>query len=659
VNKELKKLQEEVKTVVIHSSTRNTILFAILVNFLIETLSRRSLIEGIGFIFEDPINFVNGSMIVFLTLSVSSLFKKKSFIFGLITTVWIGLGVSNFILLGFRTTPLAAIDFQILESVLGVISVYFNITQIIMIVMALVLVLIGLGLSYIKLPKRKVHYKSALISLALALSIVFIIPSFSLEEESSEHFTNLVDAYDKFGFVYCFSNSIFDRGIEEPENYSIETIEQIKGNLEISSEKSVFKPNIIFVELESFFDVNYLKNINYSTNPVPNFTKIKENYTSGKLTVPSIGAGTANTEFEILTGMNLDFFGSGEYPYKTVLRENTTESLAFNLGKIGYQTHAIHNNYGSFYDRHIVFNNLGFDSFSSLEYMYDVKYTPLGWAKDKVLVEEIMKGIRSTKERDFTFAISVQAHGKYPNLPINIDNNVLVDGYLNIEKQFALNYFVNQIYEVDRFIGELVKELQSHAEPTIVVFYGDHLPSLDIEDRHLDGVSKFQTEYVMWSNFPVEEIDRDLSSYQLGASILSRFEIEEGIITKHHQQQIQDQNYQRDLRLLQYDMLYGEKFVFKKINPYYPKNLTMGINPIVIDEVIYKEDKLIIRGDNFNEWSIIYIDQDKQESTIHVDRNTLILEEEVDPESKVSVAQQGMKGIILSQTDLYEIEVVE
>jgi len=656
VSKKIKQLYEDIKISVISSSNRNTILFAIIVNFLIEVLSRRSLSDSFNFIFEDPVNFINGSMIVFLTLSVSNLFRKKSFIFGFITTVWIGLGVSNFILLGFRTTPLAAIDFQILESVLGIITVYFNLTQIIMIVMALILVVIALGLSYVKLPKRKVHYKSAFISLALALSLVLVVPSFSLEEESSESFTNLVDAYDKFGFVYCFSNSIFDRGIEEPEDYSQEVMLEMREGLETNEKDPAFKPNIVFVELESFFDVNYLKGINYSQNPVPNFTRLKENYSSGKLTVPSIGAGTANTEFEILTGMSLDFFGSGEYPYKTVLRENTTESLAYNLGKLGYKSHAIHNNYGSFYDRHIVFNNLGFNSFSSLEYMYDVEYTPLGWAKDQVLVDEIMKGLRSTKERDFTFAISVQAHGKYPNLPLNVSNDILVDGYLNIEKQFALNYFVNQMYEVDRFIGQLVKELESHAEPTVVVFYGDHLPSLDIQDEDLVGVNKFQTEYVMWSNFPVEKFDKDLLAYQLGASILSRFEFDEGIITKYHQQNDQAYDYQEKLELLQYDMLYGEKYVFNQINPYYPKSLKMGLASINISDIKYSNEKLTVTGENFNEWSTVYIDEDEYE-TIFIDKNTIVVEEEIEESCSVSVAQQGMKGIILSQTDSYYIEI--
>ena len=74
------------------------------------------------------------------------------------------------------------------------------------------------------------------------------------------------------------------------------------------------KPNVIFVQLESFFDVNYLNGVSFSEEPVPVFSALKEECIHGYLTVPALGAGTANSEFEFITGMNLDYFGTGEYP---------------------------------------------------------------------------------------------------------------------------------------------------------------------------------------------------------------------------------------------------------------------------------------------------------------------------------------------------------
>ena len=80
------------------------------------------------------------------------------------------------------------------------------------------------------------------------------------------------------------------------------------------------KPNIILIQLESFFDSAEAEFFTTSKDPIPTFHSLMKNYSSGYFKVPSVGAGTANTEFEVLTGMNLRYFGPGEYPYKTLLK---------------------------------------------------------------------------------------------------------------------------------------------------------------------------------------------------------------------------------------------------------------------------------------------------------------------------------------------------
>lgn len=186
----------------------------------------------------------------------------------------------------------------------------------------------------------------------------------------------------------------------------VDEINQAGGNAEVvKSEKATEEtPNIVFLQMESFFDVNHLKDVTFSENPVPNFTSMKENYTSGWLTTPSFGAGTANTEFEVLSGMSLEYFGPGEYPFTTIMRETTSESVAYDLKDYGYSTHAIHNHTGKFYGRYLVYPNLGFDSYTSVEYMQNVQRNPLDWAEDSCLTEEIKKAMDSTPEQDFVFA---------------------------------------------------------------------------------------------------------------------------------------------------------------------------------------------------------------------------------------------------------------
>ncbi len=71
-----------------------------------------------------------------------------------------------------------------------------------------------------------------------------------------------------------------------------------------------------------------MKSVKFSKDPVPNYRKLMKEYSSGYLTVPAVGAGTANVEFEVMTGMSVKFFGPGEYPYKSILKKTACEADA-------------------------------------------------------------------------------------------------------------------------------------------------------------------------------------------------------------------------------------------------------------------------------------------------------------------------------------------
>jgi phosphoglycerol transferase MdoB-like AlkP superfamily enzyme len=265
---------------------------------------------------------------------------------------------------------------------------------------AVLIVLAGTVILWFRLPKyisgktsMKVLRLNVLKTACMVLALSFSLNMGMKTQAISQDFKNLADAYDEYGFAYCFSNSVVDKGIAKPELYSEEMMDIIASGMEtsvstacgVSADETVkttsadtasadsLYPDIIMIQLESFFDVKYIENFTCSKDPVPFFTYLKEHCPSGFLEVPSIGAGTANTEFECITGMNLDFFGPGEYPYKTVLKERTCESMAYILKELGYTTTAMHNNDGTFYGRNVVFSNLGFERYCSVEYMKNAK----------------------------------------------------------------------------------------------------------------------------------------------------------------------------------------------------------------------------------------------------------------------------------------------
>ena len=371
-----------------------------------------------------------------------------------------------------------------------------------------------------------------------------------------------------------------------------------------------------------------------------------------KVPLLGIGAGTANVEFEAMTGISARFFGPGEYPHKSVLTEKTCESIPYDLKQIGYTTHAIHNHRGAFYNRNIVFKNLGFDTFTCLEYMHDVVKTPKNWAKDGVLTENIIDALDSSKGKDYIYTISVQGHGKYPDEEVLTDPQIKVTKAPTEEKKWAYEYFANQMYEMDIFLKDLTKTLKNYDEDIVLVIYGDHLPALDMTEEELKTGDLYKTQYVIWSNYGLRMRDRDTYSYEIGPQLLKRLGIDTGMLNKYHQNHSKDKNYKKGLEALSYDILYGKEYIYGGKNPYEPSDMKMGVKPIKIDEIVQIGDKYYIKGQNFTEFSKISLDGEVLK-TVYLGPNILALNEEVNPDDvdKMKVSQVEKNKEILSTTE--------
>lgn len=589
-----------------------------IIYLVVEMLSRRSPVQGLMFLFDHPLVFLYNWILVMATMSVALLFKRRGFAFTVVSLVWIILGIANCILLSYRTTPLNFMDFRTLKDVFGIVNVYTSSAFRILIAVGVVIFAIVMINLLIKAKKSKVHYRKAAAQVLCFCMLLFGATAVSVNSGTiATTFHNIQDAYKNYGFAYCFAASVVDRGVSKPDNYSQQSIQEIvdKINTEsggagsaqiVKSDKATKEtPNIVILQMESFFDPNTLKNVTFSENPVPNFDKMKDEYSSGFLTTPSFGAGTANTEYEVNTGFSLANFGPGEYPYTTIMRKTTSESVANDLKEYGYATHAIHNHTGKFYGRYLVYPNLGFDTFTSVEYMQNVMRNPLNWAKDNILTGEINKALNSTPQQDYIFAVSVQGHGKYPTEKIDDTQTITVKGF-NKDETVGFEYYVNQIHQMDEFLGELTDSLSKSDEPTVLVVYGDHLPKFNITNDDVINGNIYQTEYVIWNNFGLPVEDCDLTTYQLGAHVMKQIGLHAGIVNKFQQYCTNDSDYYSNLHALQYDMLYGKSYATNGVK-YEKDDMKFGIDPITISGVSVVGNKVYVTGQNFTEASKIFL----------------------------------------------------
>ena len=705
----------------------------------VESCSRKSILDVIVFFFQNPFVFLYNVLIIAVTASVCLLVKRRIFTLVVVLSLWTLIGVTDMVLLLFRTTPFTAVDLTLIKNAISMVDLYLSPIAMILIAVGVLGVIAFCIYLFFKAKKEveSIDYISC-----IPFCILLCFGTLTLTDVGMKvglldrNFGNLAQAFHENGLPYCFMNSVLNTGIEKPNDYSADKVEEFVKEIEKDTGIDLFKhriypmpigmhrtimiglgnfpdikeyemtkveseakevedsvlvgkqeepievveiednieenleieiPNIIFLQLESFFDVNYIENFSCTQNPVPFFTYLKEQYSSGFLSVPSIGAGTANTEFECITGMNLDFFGPGEYPYKTILKERTCESLAYNLKALGLSASAIHNNDGTFYDRHIVFSNLGFDRFVSIEYMPEAKVNLLNWAEDYVLTEQIMKILSTTKEQDYIYTVSVQGHGAYPEEPLLIDPQIDINLSEELsEYYYQYLYYVNQIHEMDLFLKELVLTLDAWQEDVVLVLYGDHLPSLGLEEELLENQNLFQTEYVIWTNFSMEKQNKNIEAYQLSARVLELLHIEAGVMIQYHQYYQEEEEYLEKMQLLMYDMLYGEMEVYEGKNPFEQTELQMGIQEISIKEVYVKESQLTedepilyILGENFTEWSKVVINGEVME-TIFLNTGLLAVMEF--PKDKtgmyeIIVCQQGMDKITLSETTIYDMQL--
>ena len=634
-----------------------TTVLALVLTLVLEMLGRHNLAGGLVFLFVHPVRFLVNMCIVLTSLSVALLLKKRAFFLSLLSVLWLSLGITNAVILGFRTTPLGVIDFALLPDLVAIIHVYMDPWQIVLLALAIAAAIAALVFIYIKSPRCQPAYKRAaafVLAAALLAAGLYSATVVGKREERRETFSNLPEAYRQYGFVYCLGTGAFDRGIDEPEVYSQRIVDRLLAELTPAGKPRV-TPDIILVQLESFFDVDHLSDVEVEEDPIPVFRSLKANYSSGFLTVPSVGAGTANTEFEVLSGMSLDFFGMGEYPYKTILREQGCETLATDLKDLGYAAHAIHNNTGTFYDRNNVFAQLGFDTYTSIEFMEDVEYNPIGWAKDRVLTGEVMKALDSSDDPHFVFAITVQGHGKYQR---GVDSEEAED--LDVvwatdpEDEDAFAYYMSQLRETDEFIGELIAALKERGKPAVLVLSGDHLPNFDIGSEQLENGDIFQTEYVIWDNLGLPKRDGDLSAYQLSARVLGDLGIGNGILTRYHQQMADRVDYQVGLQLLEYDMLYGAFYCYGGENPYFASELRMGVEPVAITDVQWADGVLTVTGRGFTAWSQVTIDGDDRDTSL-VEDGTLAVELPERPPSGavITVQQTAANSAILAESGVY------
>ena len=644
---------------------------AMLICYIIESLSRHSALAGLLFIKNHPMPYIFNSFVIFVLLSLTYLFKRQMLARIIISVLTTTMGVINCIILINRVTPFGFTDLAMIGDLLTMQNTkYFTAGQALVSIIVFVLFVAFCVFFFIK-GKKSEHVlptplRVGLVVLAFA-SLPFVTIGFQRAGFLETYFGNLAQGYLDNGYLYGFGTSFIGRGMRKPIGYSQARVKQILRDNKMGDSTDEVHPNIVVVLLESFYDIDESDFIHCSEDPIPYTHKLEKKYSSGHLTVPVVGAGTCNTEFEVLTGMSCQFFGPGEYPQKTILKKTDCESVADVLGYQGYGTHVVHNNGGNFYSRANAFSQMGFDTFTSKELLDITEYTPSGtWPTDDILVGATADALDSTEGPDFCYTITVGTHGDYPK------EKILKEPYIHVtcdgKDEIRTNqweYYCNMLSNMDRFIQEYVEMFEKRGEPTLLIMFGDHLPTMGLENSEVATGDLFQTKYITWNNFGMAKQDVNLTSYQLVAEYLDRLGIHGGTMVDFNQSRIMHQvspksdSYRWDLQTLQYDLLYGDRYAYGGADKYPASDLVMGIREVVIDRAYFYNNKLHIYGDNFTRWSKVFNGDEKLDTTYESGQVLTINADDVKDGDVITVVQLGSSNTMFRVSNVYTIHKKE
>ena len=249
----------------------------------------------------------------------------------------------------------------------------------------------------------------------------------------------------------------------------------------------------------------------------------------------------------------------------------------------------------------------------------------IGWMRDRTLIPYIGECLDKTRNRDFVFVVSVQGHGAYPTEEVIEDPAIEVTGAETEEKNCQWEYYVNSLHEMDQFVKDLIDDVSGRGEPTVIMFYGDHLPTMGLTDSDLIVGSTFQTRYLIWDNIGLAHEKKDICAYQAVAHMFDHMDLHEGTMFRFHQTMQENELYQLDLQTLQYDILYGKKYVYGQSDPFSRKAMAMGIKRIELDSLEQVSgETFYVHGRNFTQSSKLIV-SGKWYPTSYVNNETLLV----------------------------------
>ena len=446
------------------------------------------------------------------------------------------LGIAEHFVMTFKGEAILPSDILALGTAMEV-SEGYEFTFTAGIVTSLALLEISLGLLSLIRPRKLSTPAHVLPAIAenlcafLLVSVISLLGFSSIDLEQALNFGfdrwQPICTYVSQGFITSFTEMVNELPIEKPEGYTPDETKNIEQELVVaydstygSSEQRAaavaqfneIKPTVIAVMNESFTDLSCFEQLKAAGYFGPNYyNSLPDTLVRGTMLASVTGGGTANSEFEFLTGATTAFVGVGKIPYQ-LYQMSDVDSLAKDLKELRYVATAMHPQNPVNYHRDKIYQQLGFGEFLSIDDFGDAPYYHNGVC-DYVTYDKILELLRTDERPQFIFDVTMQNHGGYEigSVPAEELTNYWVEG-ASENTNAMLNTYLTCINASDRDLEYFINELRNIGRPVVLVFFGDHQPSIATslndelypqEDTASHAFRVHQSTYFVWANYEI------------------------------------------------------------------------------------------------------------------------------------------------------------
>lgn len=266
--------------------------------------------------------------------------------------------------------------------------------------------------------------------------------------------------------------------VEKPKNYSKEQIAKLIDRVTAqydqglqAVDKDGVKPNVIVVMSEALWDPNQLERLSFSEDPMKWLNASRKSY----FVSPTFGGYTCNVEFELLTGMTMKYLPPTSVPYQHFIKKEIP-ALPSELRDNGYSTVAIHPYHRNFWGRDKVYPLLGFDAFISEEGFPDAPKKGY-YVSDDAVMDKVIETVETEEKPVFIFAVTMQNHGPYKDNRYKTTDLKIENEGIPLDEQMIATY-CQGVKDADSAFKKLTDYVEGSKEPTLIIEFGDHLPSL-------------------------------------------------------------------------------------------------------------------------------------------------------------------------------------